>query len=90
MATLDDTDFTEIKRIAKSDGQAWAVIKLWGLDRSTWQAALQAIETWFVSAFNVSAPATTIKAAIEAETGACTNAQANQLTRVWIRWRDKQ
>jgi hypothetical protein len=90
MATLDNSDFTEIKRIVNSDASMKAQLKGWGLDRPTWQAALQAIEDWFVSAFNVSAPSTTIKAEIETETGACTTAQANQLTRAWIRWRDKQ
>lgn len=90
MATLDNSDFTEIKRISRSDAQMWEVLQAWGLDKATWQAALQAVEDWFVNAFNVSAPSTTIKAEIETETGACTNAQANQLTHAWIRWRDRQ
>lgn len=90
MATLDDSDFTEIRRIAKSDDQMYAVLKAWGLNKATWQAALQAIEDWFVGAFNVTAPSTTIKAQIETQTGPCTNGQANQLTRAWLRWRDRQ
>lgn len=90
MATLDDSDFTEIRRIANADANMKAQLKAWGLSKAEWQAALQAIEDWFVSAFNVSAPSTTIKAEIETETGACTNAQANQLTRAWLRWRDRQ
>lgn len=90
MATLDNTDFREIKTISRSDEQMWSVLRAWGLSKAVWQAALQAIEDWFVDAFNVSAPSATIKAAIEVETGACTNAQANQLTRSWIRWRAPQ
>ena len=90
MATLDDADFSTIKRIIRSDPEMRATLKTWGLSKATWKAALQAIEDWFVDAFNVSTPSATIKATIETETGACTNAQANQLTRAWLRWRDRQ
>lgn len=89
MATLDNDDFSEIKRITKNDANMWNVLKSWGLSKSTWQSALQAVENWFVEAFNVLAPNTTIKEEIETVTGTCTNAQANQLVRSWIRWRDK-
>jgi len=68
----------------------YSVLKGWSLAKNTWRSALQAIEDWFVGAFNVSAPSTTIKAEIETVTGVCTNAQANQLTRAWLRWRDRQ
>lgn len=90
MAVLDDTDFTEIKRIARSDAQMWSVLKAWGLTRPRWENALQAIEDWFTEAFATSAPGTTIKEEIETITGACTVPQANQLTRAWLRWRDRQ
>lgn len=89
MATLDNSDFTEIRRFILADETMRAVLLAWGLDKETWKAALQAIEDWFVNGFS-STPSSSLKAAIEVETGACTNAQANQLTRAWFRWRDAQ
>lgn len=89
MAVLDDSDFTQIKQIVNADSAMKAELKAWGLSRAEWHAALQAAEDWFVSGFSLT-PSSSFKAAIEVETGSCTNAQANQLGRAWFRWRDKQ
>jgi hypothetical protein len=76
MATLDNGDFTNIKKIIKRDPTYRDTFKLWGLDKVTWKAAFQAAEDWFVNGFTTT-PTTSFKTAIEAETGAATNAQAS-------------
>jgi hypothetical protein len=50
MATLTNSDFTEIKKIAKRP-QFWPTFKAWGLDRATWENTFQAMEDYFVNAF---------------------------------------
>jgi hypothetical protein len=85
MATLTNSDFTEIKKIAKRP-QFWPTFKAWGLDRATWENTFQAMEDYFVNAFTTR-PAGSWKAALEVEGGAMTNGQAKAIADVWGIWR---
>ena len=49
----------------------------------------QAAEDWFVNGFDTVAPSTTFKAALDAEVGSTTLAQAKQVARAWAGWRFK-
>lgn len=86
MATLNSTDYEQIRQKIKSDPVSNAAFRTWGLSKSTWYALFQAAETWFVTGFT-STPTTSFKAAVEAVTGTATNAQAKQVAFVWMGWR---
>lgn len=86
MTVLDNSDFRTIKKLARQDAVARAEFRAWGLSKAMWKAALQAVEDWFTSGFSTT-PSTSLKVAIEAQTGACTNAQAKQVAKVWSGWR---
>lgn len=86
MATLDGTDFRNLKKRIQQDPAAKVQFKGWGLSRSVWKATFQAAENWFVDGF-LSLPSTSFKAAIEAQTGPTTNARAIQVGKVWMGWR---
>jgi hypothetical protein len=86
MATLTNDDFSAIKKMVKQNATYRDEFKQWPLDKPTWKAAFQAAEDWFVNGF-LTTPASSFKAAIEAETGAATNAQVKALGWVWLGWR---
>jgi len=86
MAILSDADYQQIKKAARADPIVYQTLKAWGLSKTTWKAALQAVEDWFTNGFSAQ-PASSLKASIEAETGACTNTQAKQLVKAWMTWR---
>ena len=54
MATLNNNDFQDIKKIIRRDPTARAEFKAWGLEKATWKATFQAAEDWFVDGFSVS------------------------------------
>ncbi len=89
MAVLDNTDYQRMKKIAMSDSAIKDIIDAWGLSKATWKDALQEAEDWFTDGFTVT-PTASFKAAIATHTGACTNAQAKQIAKIWMRWRTEE
>jgi len=85
MATLGDSDFTQIKELVRSNPNAWTIFKAWNLSKATWKALFQAAENWFVSAFSVT-PASSFKAALDAVTATTVN-QARWIGKIWFMWR---
>ena len=85
MATLTDSDFTQIKHLVRNDSNAWTIFQTWSLSKATWKALFQAAETWFVSAFNTT-PATSFKAALDAVVTTTAN-QAKWIGKIWFMWR---
>ena len=88
MTTLTNADFGYIAEWVRSQPTIKADLKGWSLPKATWQAALQAIEDYVVGGFSVR-PATSIRAAIEAITGATTAARAQSLFAAWVAWKLK-
>lgn len=86
MATLNDADYTHIKRWVKSQPAIKDEFDGWGLSKATWKAALQAVEDYVVSGFGTR-PATSIRAAIEAVTGATTPTRAQYVFAAWVAWK---
>ena len=86
MATLTSEDHSNIKKFIKSDPTYRVTFKLWSLSKDQWIAAFQAAEDWFVNGFSAT-PTESFKAAIEAQTGAATNAQVKAVGWVWMKWR---
>lgn len=86
MATLTDTDFRWIKKYIQRDPTFLATFKSWGVSRPQAEAAIQAIEDYSTGSYNTT-PVTTLKATIEAETGAVTVAQAKAIWYAWAAWR---
>lgn len=90
MATLDDTDFSEIARHINANPGLKDTFKSWGISRLIWQTVFQAAEDWFVGAFNTT-PVSSFKAALETAAGqALTAAQAIAIGKVWMQWRFKE
>ena len=88
MATLDNSDFTTIKNIVRSDAPSKAAFKAGGLSKDEYKAVFQAAETWFSTGFT-STPTTSFKDALDVEAPGITNAQAKQVGLVWMCWRFK-
>jgi hypothetical protein len=86
MATLNNADYTWIKHWARNRPEIWNELKAWSLPKATWTAALQATETYMVTGFGTR-PGTSIRAAIEAETGATTSIRAQYLWVAWVAWK---
>lgn len=86
MATLANEDFTNIRQYIAHDTAAKDEFKSWGINKATWKALFQAAEDWFVDGFTTT-PTSSFKAALEAEAGAMTNAQAKQIGFIWMHWR---
>lgn len=86
MATLTDADFVKIRTWVITTPAVKADLKGWSLPKATWRAALQAVEDYMVGGFTVR-PATSIRAAIEAVTGATTLARAQSLFAAWVAWK---
>jgi hypothetical protein len=87
MAQLTDADYSQIKKIIKSNPTAHQILKDWGLDKTTWKALFQETEDWNVDGFTVT-PTTSFKAALDAIT-ATTNQQAKMIWSVWAEWQPK-
>lgn len=88
MATLSDADFTAIRRWVKTQPAIRDEFAAWALAKPTWKAVLQAVEDYMVGAF-LARPATNIKAAVEAVTGATTNLRARYVLEAWVSWKIK-
>lgn len=88
MATLNDTDFTRIKEWVSSQPTIKTELKAWGLSRSIWQAAIQAIETYMVDGFGTR-PSVSIRAAVESVTGATTSVRVQYIFVIWVSWKLK-
>lgn len=88
MATLTSSNYTKIRQIAASDATTKAVFKALALSKTNWYAVFQAVEDWFVNGFST-APATSLKAAIDTAAGVTTTAaQARRrIALTWIKWR---
>lgn len=86
MATLTDADFTQIKQWIQRQPTIEAEFRAWGLTKNVWRAALQAIETYQVAALTAT-PASSIKSAIEVETGATNNTRASYIWIAWVQWK---
>ena len=84
MATLDNTDFTDIKETVSSIPVAYDDLQLVALTKQEWKDTFQAAEDWFVAAF----PA--LKTALEVESGTLTNSQAKWIGKIWFLWRITQ
>lgn len=85
MATLTDSDYTEIARIIRNDPTFDNTFRSWSFSRPTWKALFQAAETWFTGAFNTT-PSTSFKAALDAVATTTAN-QAKWIGRIWFEWR---
>ena len=86
MATLTNNSFRYIQAWVNSQPAIKADFKTWSLSRPTLQAAFQALEDYMVNGFSVR-PATSIRAAIEAVTGATTAARAQSFFAAWVAWK---
>ena len=86
MATITDQDFTWCVGWVKNHRTYYDDIRTWGLTRPTYKDAIQAVETYMVAGFSAR-PATSIRAAIEAVTGATTPSRASTIFTVWAAWR---
>lgn len=86
MTTLTNYDFEWLKRYIQSDTTFRNTLKTWGISKPNLKSAIQAIENYNVSAYNVT-PTSTIQQTIEAFTGAITATQAKVLWYAWAAWR---
>jgi len=86
MATLTNASFRYIQTWVNSQPAIKADFKTWSLSKAVWQAAFQAVEDYMVGGFSIR-PATSIRAAIEAVTGATTAARAQSLFAAWVAWK---
>jgi hypothetical protein len=89
MAVLGNNDYQQIKKIIRNDPVSRAEFKSWGLSKQVWMDMFQAAEDWFVNGFDAT-PSNSFKAALEAEAGAMTNAQAKQTGYAWMAWRAQE
>lgn len=88
MATLTDPDFVYIQQIIKNQPTLRTEFRGWTLTKAVWRAAFQATEDYVVNGFSVR-PATSIRAAIESQTGATTSARAQALFSAYVAWKLK-
>lgn len=86
MATLTNADFVKIRLLVQAHPAEKTILKTWHLPKATWQTALQTIEDYMVNGFGTR-PATSIRAAIEAVTGATTVQRATTLLTVYFWWK---
>lgn len=82
MATIADSDFNWIKEFVKSNPVIYRELASWGIQRSVFKAAFQAVEDMMVSAFSTT-PTSSIRATIESVTGATTTIRAQYIFAVW-------
>ena len=82
MANLTNADYVKIQKWIRRDPTAKGQIDGWITDKPTWKATFQAIENYLTDGF-LSRPAVSVKAAVEVETGACTNGQAKAVLDAW-------
>jgi len=93
MATLDNTDFTEIRDFIRYSPNK-QVFRDWGIEKPVWKLLFQAAEDWFIGAFNTT-PTTSFKGALDAVMAAqlpealpaLTNPQAVAIGKTWMKWR---
>ena len=88
MATLNNADFTEIKKLIKRDATARDIVNAWGLDKQTWKDLFQEAEDWNTNAF-LTTPTTSFKAALDVIT-TTTNQRAKMIWTIWSRWKGPQ
>lgn len=86
MATLTNQSYRYIQQWMLQHRAVYRELSRWGLARATLQAALQALETYLVGAFGTR-PTSSLRTAIEAETGTATAAQAQALFFAWVAWK---
>ena len=86
MATLTNDSFRYIQQWVRSQPTVKNDFNGWSLSRSIYQTAFQAVEDYMVNGFSVQ-PSTSIRAAIEAVTGATTAARAQSLFAAWVAWK---
>jgi hypothetical protein len=86
MAVLTNADLAEIKRTAYSNKSAWTELKTLAWSKQVFSDTLQAAEDWFVNGFTTT-PTVSFEAALEAEAGTLTTAQAKWIGKVWFQWR---
>lgn len=85
MAVLAGSDYRELAKAARATGNYKEVAAI-SLPKQVWMDAFQAAEDWLTSAF-LTTPTLSMKAAIEVETGALTNAQAKAIWDVYITYK---
>ena len=86
MAQLTSNDYKDIKNRIRRDPDTLSEFKTWGLEKSVWYSIFQAVEDWLVGGFN-GVPVTSLKAAIETQSGPISAAQAKEVAFVWMGWR---
>lgn len=86
MATLTNQDFRYIADWVRSHPSIKADLFGWSLPKATYRTALQTVEDYMVNGFSVR-PTTSIRAAIEAVTGATTASRAQSLLAAWVAWK---
>jgi hypothetical protein len=86
MATITANDFSFIRQWIHDQRPIYNEMRSWGITKTTWKSALQAIEDYMVSGFGTR-PAGSIRAAIEAVTGATTSLRAQYMFVIWVNWK---
>ena len=86
MAILTNSDFVKIREIINNYPEAKAEFKSLNLAKLVWKATFQALENWFVGAFN-NVPTTSVRGAIDTATTATTTGQDQILVEIWFEFK---